>query len=188
MTYPAPRPLPIGRQRWPGWAGPILGAMGGAITGMAVLTSTEEDISPAIAILGPGGMGLLGGLIVWFLDRRRAAQQPASPPLSPMAAAIIAAETTPAPEPSRWVGLYGTLFGIALLLANHALVIWQEKKYFLSIFAGSACLTTAWLRAAWPELTAPAAMHARPAWLWALEAGCVLAGTALAAYLWFVAY
>lgn len=187
LIHPASGSDPAERLRWPDWAAPLFGLGGGAIAGLGIAGNDfNPPISPAVLILGGAGLGGLIGFLAWGLSRRRQACEAPAPPVSPLTAALVAAQAGPIPEPSRWLGALGTALGLAALLGNHALAIWSGEKHLLLVVGGSVMLTCAWLHAAWPRPMSPAALPDRPAWLWGVEVACGLCGVGLAAYLWLV--
>jgi hypothetical protein len=56
----------IEERSFPGWSGPLLGLLGGAIGALGI--ASKYGYNPLVAVPIGAGAGLVAGLLVWGLD------------------------------------------------------------------------------------------------------------------------
>jgi hypothetical protein len=88
-------------ERWPGWAAPLLGLLGGGLAGFFIAREPHFPFSPAQTALGGAVLGAGAGMLVWLWDRARGV--PDEPVRLP----------EPAVRPQGRVGYMSDLFGHA---------------------------------------------------------------------------
>jgi tetratricopeptide (TPR) repeat protein len=142
----------FGHKRLPGWLGPVIGPLFGALIGLLSLRKMP-GASPALVILFPAALGLVAGLLLWLADAlsaRRKRRSPAGrPPAPSVAPAGLARRIGPlllslvffgavtamwATNPNRSLTVLavpGALLGV--LLALYLYVRWRDRVFFRAL-------------------------------------------------------
>ena len=167
-------------EKWPAWAAPLLGGVGGGLGGLALAGDPTNQFPAWQSSLAGAVAGLAAGLIVWGFDRRRSG----SKRLRKVARAPLAAG-----KGSRWTGFCLLAAGLACLGLNHALALFAQKRFLPLVIGGSFFAAVGLGGILLQQLFTPTTAGEKvPWWVHVVVGVLAVGGLAVGLYLWLVVY